>query len=81
MAATPVVPAPGLGLLDLPFAAWNVEGLRNFSWRPRRPLQYLSQTGKELLDCRADQELGDFAPVWVTISSLVYKDDNIINKK
>lgn len=45
----------GMGLLDLPFAAWNVESVRNFSWRPRRPLQYLSQTGKELLDCRANQ--------------------------
>ncbi|CAL1154018.1 unnamed protein product [Cladocopium goreaui] len=65
MAATPgPVPVAPLGLLDLPFAAWNVEGLRNFSWRPRRPLQYLSQTGKELLDCRTDKELGNFAPGW-----------------
>ena len=64
MAATPgPVPVAPLGLLDLPFAAWNVEGLRNFSWRPQRPLQYLSQTGKELLDCRTDKELGNFAPV------------------
>ena len=60
----------GYSLLDLPFASWNVDGFNNFTWQPRRSLQYLSQQGKEILDCRASPETWIFCTEWKVLRLL-----------